>query len=51
MSYPNALDLLGRVMLTSERTFNRSTHVVEDLQTGKMRFLTIIETERLQSLP
>lgn len=35
-------------MLTSESTLNRSTHVVSDPRTGKLRILTPIETERLQ---
>ena len=51
MSYPDDLDLPGRTMLTSEGTVNRSTHVIEDAQTGKFRLLTPIETERLQAFP
>lgn len=47
MSYPENLDLPGRTMLTSEGTINRSTHVVKDLETGKHRFITPIEAERL----
>ena len=35
-------------MLTSESTLNRSTHVVADPRTGKIRILTPIEAERLQ---
>ena len=35
-------------MLTSESTLNRSTHVVSDPKTGKLRLLTPIEAERLQ---
>ena len=35
-------------MLTSESTLNRSTHVVADLQNGKLRTLTPVEAERLQ---
>lgn len=51
MSYPDSLDLPGRTMLTSEGTINRSTHVIEDLETGKIRLLTPIEAERLQHFP
>lgn len=51
MSFPDALDLPGRTMLTSEGTINRSTHVIEDLFTGKLRLITPIEAERLQSFP
>ena len=35
-------------MLTSESTLNRSTHVVEDPETRRLRLLTPIEAERLQ---
>jgi DNA (cytosine-5)-methyltransferase 1 len=35
-------------MLTSEATLNRSTHVVADPGTGRLRLLTPTETERLQ---
>ena len=38
-------------MLTSEGTINRSSHVVSDLDTGKNRFITPIEAERLQHFP
>lgn len=51
MAFPDTLDLPGRTMLTSEGSINRSTHVIEDLHTGKLRFITPIEAERLQSFP
>lgn len=51
MCYPDDLDLPGRTMLTSEGTVNRSTHVIEDLETGSYRLLTPIEAERLQHFP
>jgi len=35
-------------MLTSESTLNRSTHVVADPGTGRLRTLTPVEAERLQ---
>ena len=35
-------------MLTSEATVNRSTHVIEDPETKKMRLLTPLEAERIQ---
>ena len=38
-------------MLTSESSLNRSTHVVNDLMTKKLRFLTPVEAERLQGFP
>jgi DNA (cytosine-5)-methyltransferase 1 len=34
-------------MLTSESSVNRSTHVIEDAITGRLRLLTPIECERL----
>ncbi len=51
MAYPDNLDLPGRTMLTSESSLNRSTHVVEDLETGRLRILTPIEAERLNNFP
>nr|WP_289039536.1 DNA (cytosine-5-)-methyltransferase [uncultured Allobacillus sp.] len=47
MSFPDRLDLPSRTMLTSEGTKNRSSHVVEDLDTGRIRFLTPVECELL----
>jgi DNA (cytosine-5)-methyltransferase 1 len=38
-------------MLTSESSLSRSTHVVEDIQTGGYRLLTPIECERLNEFP
>ena len=51
MSFPDNIDMPGRTMLTSEGTVNRSTHVVKDLKTGKLRFLTSVECERLNQFP
>lgn len=48
VAFPDPWDRPGRTMLTSESTLNRSTHVVADLDTGKMRTLTPVEAERLQ---
>ena len=48
VAFPDPWDRPGRTMLTSESTLNRSTHVVADLQSGKLRTLTPIEAERLQ---
>ena len=38
-------------MLTSEASVNRSTHIVKDLDTGRIRFITPVEAERLQHFP
>lgn len=51
MSFPDRLDLPGRTMLTSEASINRSTHVVQDPQSGRLRFITEIEAERMQGFP
>lgn len=47
----DSLDLPGRTMLTSEGSTNRSTHILPDKETGKLRFLTPVEAERLQTFP
>mgnify|MGYP004647710545 CR=1 FL=1 len=44
-------DKPARTMLTGEGSFNRSTHIVRDKSTGKIRLLTAIETERIQGFP
>lgn len=48
ISFPDSWDKPGRTMLTSESTLNRSTHVVSDPGTGRLRLLTPVEAERLQ---
>lgn len=48
VAFPDPWDRPGRTMLTSEATLNRSTHVVADPGTGRLRLLTPLETERLQ---
>ena len=48
VAFPDPWNRPGRTMLTSESTLNRSTHIVADLDTGKLRTLTPIEAERLQ---
>ena len=44
-------DAPARTMLTSEGSFNRSTHIVRDKMTNQIRILTPIETERIQGFP
>lgn len=48
IAFPDVWDRPGRTMLTSESTLNRSTHVVADPGTGRIRTLTPVEAERLQ---
>ena len=51
MSFPEPLDMPGRTMLTSEGTTNRSSHVIEDPETKRIRVLTPVECERLNGFP
>jgi DNA (cytosine-5)-methyltransferase 1 len=49
--YPEPLDRPSRTMLTSESSKNRSTHVIKDPETGRLRLLTPVECERLDGFP
>lgn len=51
MDFPDSLEKPGRTMLTSESTVNRSSHVIEDFITKKLRKITPIECERLNGFP
>ena len=51
MAYPDSYENPGRTMLTSEGTVNRSTHVIKDRLTSRLRLLTPIECERLNQFP
>ena len=51
MSPYDYLDSPSRTMLTSESSVNRSTHIVKDIKTGNLRFLTQVECERLNGFP
>ncbi|MGE7602552.1 DNA (cytosine-5-)-methyltransferase [Peribacillus sp. NPDC097675] len=51
MAFPDPLDRPGRTMLTSEGSSNRSSHVVEDPETKRLRILTPLECERLNGFP
>lgn len=51
MAFPEPLDKPGRTMLTSEGTVNRSSHVIEDPETKRLRILTPVECERLNGFP
>lgn len=44
-------DKPARTMLTSEGGFSRTTHIVKDKMTGRIRLLTASETERIQGFP
>lgn len=51
IAFPDHIDKPARTMLTSEGSKNRSTHVVSDIETGKLRILTPIECERINGFP
>lgn len=51
MAFPDYLDQPARTMLTSEHSVNRSTHVVVDKKTGRLRLITPLEAERIQTFP
>ncbi len=45
--FPDPITEPGRTILTGESLTSRSTHVVEDPETGRLRVLTPVEVERL----
>ena len=51
MSPYDSLDLPARTMLTSEGSTNRSTHIIKDPSTNKLRILSPIECERINQFP
>jgi len=51
MSPNDSLSLPARTMLTSEGTVNRSSHILIDPQSKKLRILTPIECERINQFP
>ena len=51
MPFPDNLDAPARTMLTSESGLGRSTHVIEDYKTHKLRLLTPVECERINGFP
>lgn len=51
IAFPDYLDQPSRTMLTSESSKNRSTHVIEDPETKRLRLLTPVECERIDGFP
>ena len=47
----DAYDKPARTMLTSEGSFSRTTHIVQDKKTGRIRLLTPVEMEHIQGFP
>lgn len=48
IAFPDPIDLPARTLLTSESSMNRSTHIILDPETKRLRLLTPLETERIQ---
>jgi DNA (cytosine-5)-methyltransferase 1 len=48
IAFPDPIDLPARTMLTSESSLNRSTHIILDPETDKLRKITPLEAERIQ---
>lgn len=51
MNFPDDLNSPGRTVLTSESNVSRSTHIITDPKTSKLRTLTPVECERLNGFP
>ena len=51
MPCPDNLEAPARTMLTSEGGISRTTHIVEDYITKKIRLLTQLECERINGFP
>ena len=51
IAYPDFLDRPARTMLTSEGSKNRSSHIIKDPVTGRLRILTPVECERIDGFP
>ncbi|MGL4382256.1 MAG: DNA (cytosine-5-)-methyltransferase [Bacilli bacterium] len=51
MSKYDSLDLPARTMLTSEGSVNRSSHIILDPKSNRLRFLTPVEAERINMFP
>lgn len=47
----DAYDKPARTMLTSEGSFSRTTHIVRDKKTQRIRLLTPVEMEHIQGFP
>lgn len=51
MSPYDGLDKPSRTILTSEGNVSRSTHIIKDPETGRLRYLTPLECERAMMFP
>lgn len=51
IAFPDPIDKPARTMLTSESSKNRSTHIILDPNTQRLRKLTPLECERINGFP
>ena len=51
MQFPDSLDKPARTIVTSESTVSRMTHVIKDSGNNRLRVLSPIETERINTFP
>ena len=51
ISMIDSYDKPARTMLTSKGSFSRTTHIVKDKMTGRIRLITPTEAERIQGFP
>lgn len=51
VGFPDTHNKPSRTMLTSETQVGRTSHVVKDIKTGRLRVLTPVECERLNGFP
>ena len=51
MQFPDPLDKPARTIVTSESTVSRMTHVIKDPGNNRLRVLSPVETERINTFP
>lgn len=51
MQFPDSLDKSARTIVTSESTVSRMSHVVRDPGNNRLRVLSPVETERINTFP
>lgn len=51
MQFPDPLDRPARTIVTSESSVSRMSHVIRDPGNGRLRVLSPIETERINTFP
>lgn len=51
MDFPDSIDKPARTILTNESSKSRTTHIIEDPKTHRLRKLTPLECERINGFP